>query len=284
MSIKRDTVLIMAFTALALILRLWQINADLWLDEIMTVVQYMRLSPFEASLTFHSANQHLLNSVLGSISIHVFGESVWAVRLSALLFGVATIPVFFLLARLVTERREAIVATLFLTLSYHHVWFSQNARGYSGMVFFTVLSTFFLVRWLGDPNKAGRRDLLWFSLSSVLGMMSLLSYVFVPAGQFLVALIQLVKSRNWSGLRLLVFSGVLIVALTLLGYAATLPAIRAYFLGESTQDLITFSQQLEAGWNMLVAGLTIALPAMAIHTDDIGHLFQHRLEREAFVA
>ena len=97
MSIKRDTILISAITGLALILRLWQINSDLWLDEIITIVRYMRLSPFEALLTFHSANQHLLNSVLGSISIHVFGESVWAVRLSALLFGVATIPAFFLL-------------------------------------------------------------------------------------------------------------------------------------------------------------------------------------------
>ena len=275
MSIKRDTILISAITGLALILRLWQINSDLWLDEIITIVRYMRLSPFEALLTFHSANQHLLNSVLGSISIHVFGESVWAVRLSALLFGVATIPAFFLLARLVTERREAIVATLFLTLSYHHVWFTQNARGYSGMIFFTVLSTFFLIRWLGGPEKAGRRDLLWFSLSGVLGMMSLLSFAFIPVGQFLIALIQLLKSRNWSALRLLISSGVLMVALTLLGYAATIPSIRSYFLGDSednflggsggiSQNLASFSSQLEAGWKMLLDGLIIALPAMAI--------------------
>lgn len=267
MSIERDTVLIAVITGLALILRLWQINSDLWMDEIITIVQYMRQSPFEASTTFNSANQHLLNSVLGSVSIHVFGESIWAVRLSALLFGVATIPAFFFLARLVTERREAIVATLFLTLSYHHVWFTQNARGYSGMIFFTVLSTFFLIRWLGDPGKAGRRDLLWFSISGVLGMMSLLSFAFVPAGQFLIALIQLVKSRNWPALRLLISSGVLMVVLTLLGYAATIPAIRAYFLGdpgERYQDLASFSPLLEAGWKMLLNGLIIALPAMAI--------------------
>ena len=141
-----DFILILALTGLALLLRVWQINADLWLDEITTVVEYMRLSPMEATLKFQSANQHLLNSILGSISIHLLGESTWSVRLPAMLLGVATIPVFFCLARRVTERREAIFATLFLCVSYHHVWFSQNARGYSAMIFFTVLSTLLMVR------------------------------------------------------------------------------------------------------------------------------------------
>ncbi len=123
---------------------------------------------------------------------------ILALTAAALLFGVATIPVFFYLARAVTERREAIFATLFLTLSYHHVWFTQNARGYSAMIFFTVLSTLFLVRWLSKPSN-GRRDWFWFSVCGSLGMMALF------------------------------ISGVLIVVLTLLGYAATLPAMIDYF-------------------------------------------------------
>lgn len=265
---KQDLALMAGLTALALVLRLWHINADLWLDEIMTLVEYMRSPPYEAALTYNSANQHLLNSVLGSVSIHTLGESTWTIRLPALFFGVATIPVFFLLAREVTERREAVFATLFLTLSYHHVWFSQNARGYSGMIFFTVLSTLFLVRWLSDSNDGGRRNLLWYSISGALGMMSLLNFAFVLSGQFLVALYQLVESRRWSRIRLLIVSGVMIVVLTLLGYAATLPAINDYFYGggdgTTWQDLKSFSTQLEAGWAMLIAGLTIALPMLAV--------------------
>ena len=73
----RDTTLIVAFTILALVLRLWTINSDLWLDEINSLVKYMRLSPFEAATTFHSANQHVLNRFLGSISIHLLGEAAW---------------------------------------------------------------------------------------------------------------------------------------------------------------------------------------------------------------
>jgi len=262
MTTQRDTGLMVAFTASALLLRLWAINADLWLDEIMTVVDYMRLPPFEAATVFQSANQHLLNSVLGSVSIRIFGEAVWAVRLPALLFGVATVPVFFLLAKAVTERREAILATLFLTLSYHHVWFSQNARGYSAMIFFTVLSTLFLVRWLNNPANGGRLNWLWFSLCGCLGMLSLLNYVFVLVGQFLVALIVLGNNRDWSGIRLLIVCGVLVVALTVFGYAATLPAMFSYFFSTGGEEA---NLQASVDFaNMAASGLTRGLPGMAL--------------------
>jgi mannosyltransferase len=275
-----DLIPILALTGFALLLRVWEINADLWVDEIINVVEYMRLTPIEAALKFKSANQHLLNSVLGSISIHLFGESTWSIRLPAMLFGVATIPVFYCLARRLTDRREAIFATLLLTVSYHHVWFSQNARGYSAMIFFTVLSTLLMIRCLGNltstnpasPNPAntGRKDWLWFSLSGALGMMSLLNFAFVLAGQFLAALSQFVDTRNWSRLRMLVLSGVLIVVLTLLGYAMTLPAIIGYFTaasdatGTGWQNPRAFSNLLATGWAMLVAGITGGLPGMAL--------------------
>jgi mannosyltransferase len=262
MTTQRDTGLIVAFTLSALLLRLWEINADLWLDEIMTVVGYMRLPPLEAATTFHAANQHLLNSVLGSISIRIFGETVWAVRLPALLFGVATVPVFFLLAKAVIKRHEAIFATLFLTLSYHHVWFSQNARGYSAMIFFTVLSTFFLIRWLNSSTTGGHRDWLWFSLCGSLGMLSLLNYAFVLVGQFLVVLVVLGNNRDWSGIRLLIVCGVLVVALTVLGYAATLAAMFSYFFNAGGKEANV--QASVAFANMVASGLTRGLPGMAL--------------------
>jgi 4-amino-4-deoxy-L-arabinose transferase-like glycosyltransferase len=261
LSARDDRAFILWLTGVALLLRLWGINQDLWLDEIATLVGNMRLSPLETAATFNSANQHLLNSVTGSISIRIFGESTWAVRLPALLFGVATIPVFFMLARAVTNRAEAIFATLFLTISYHHVWFSQNARGYSAMIFFTVLSTLLLVRWLENRNTRERKNLWWFSLCGALGMMSLLNYAFVLMGQFLMALVTVGASQNHSRIPILLVSGALIVVLTLLGYAAALPAMVEYFSGGGEQ----------MGWKnpvefalVFARGLTGALPATAM--------------------
>lgn len=258
---RDDHVFILWLTGVALLLRLWGINQDLWLDEISTLVGNMRLTPLETAATFSSANQHLLNSVAGSISIRVFGESTWAVRLPALLFGVATIPVFFVLARVVTKRAEAIFATLFLTISYHHVWFSQNARGYSAMIFFTVLSTLFLVRWLENRNSRERRDLWWFSLCGGLGMMSLLNYAFVLIGQFLMALVTIVGTRNRWRIPMLLTSGVLVVSFTLLGYAAALPAMIEYFSGGGEQ--MGWKNPVELA-TVFARGLTSALPAKAL--------------------
>lgn len=258
---RNDRVFIMVLTGVALLLRLWGINQDLWLDEITTLVGNMRLSPLETAATFNSANQHLLNSVAGSISIRLFGETTWAVRLPALLFGVATIPVFFIMARSVTKRAEAIFATLFLAISYHHVWFSQNARGYSAMMFFTVLSTLLLVRWLASTDTRKQRNLWWFSFCGALGMLSLLNYAFVLMGQFLVALATIVVTHNRSGIPMLLASGVLVVALTLLGYTAALPAMIEYFSGGGEQ----------MGWQnpvefviVFAKGLGSALPGGAL--------------------
>jgi uncharacterized membrane protein len=247
-----------------LLLRCWELNSDLWLDEIVTVVNFMRLSPLEAASTFTSSNQHLLNSVLGSLSIRLFGESAWAVRLPAMLFGVATVPVFFCLARLVTQRREAIFSTLFLVLSYHHVWFSQNARGYSAMIFFTVLSSLFLLRWHTGQAGPGRRDWLWFSLSSSLGMLSLLNYAFVVTSQFLAAALDILGTRAWSRLPSLAGCGLLIVAFTTLGYAAILPSMIGYFTQGGAQmgwqDPLAFARVFASG--MTGALPTAALPAL----------------------
>lgn len=257
---RSDRVFILGLTVIALLLRFWGINQDLWLDEIATLVGNMRMSPLETAATFNSANQHLLNSVTGSISIRIFGESAWAVRLPALLFGVATIPVFFVLARAVTKRAEAILAALFLTISYHHVWFSQNARGYSAMIFFAVLSTLLLIRWLKNSNGREHKDLWWFSLCGALGMMSLLNYAFVLVGQFLVALVTILTTGERSRTPILLISGVLVATLTLLGYAAALPAMIKYFTGGGEQ--MGWQSPLEFV-SVFAQGFSNALPATA---------------------
>jgi mannosyltransferase len=263
----RDLWFVTAVTAAGLVLRLWQINADMWLDEIQTLLMYMRLPPLEAVSSFHAPNQHVLNSFLGSISIRIFGETALAVRLPALLFGVATIPVFFKLAMMVTERREAIFSTLFLTLSYHHVWFSQNARGYSAMIFLTVLSTLMLMNLLDGSRPRSAKTVTGFIICSCLGMLSLLNYAFVLAGQFLAALMVLIHKRDWTGTRQLFIGGAFIVALSLLAYAVILPSLLDYF-GSGGGSLNWSHLQIFAG--MMISGLTSGLAVFAIPIIVIG--------------
>src|SRR5262245_406854 len=110
-----------AWIALALLcavglgLRLWHLGTDLWLDEVLTLVDFLRLPAREIVATFPSQNQHMLYSLLGRASVVVFGESFAAARLPAVMFGVASIWALFLLGRRLAGIREALLASALMT-------------------------------------------------------------------------------------------------------------------------------------------------------------------------
>lgn len=140
---------------LALALRTPGLGAGLSFDEIDTLVHYARKEPREIVSTFDSQNQHLLYSLLARASFALFGESAWAVRLPAVLLGVLGVLALYGFARLVTDGREAIFAAALLAVSYHHVWFSQNARGYTGLLLFTLLGSAEFLRMCASSQARG---------------------------------------------------------------------------------------------------------------------------------
>src|SRR5262249_318850 len=156
----------------------WRLDTCLWLDEVLTLTHYARPALGMILTSFPDQNQHMLYSVLGHISLDCFGESAWALRLPAVLFGVASIWALYALGGRIASRTEALLAAAMMTVSYHHVWFSQNARGYTGLLFFTLLSTWLFVRGL----RAGRWP-LWggYAVSVALGFWVHLTMLFVAA-------------------------------------------------------------------------------------------------------
>src|SRR5262249_28183739 len=69
-------------------LRLAGLNRDLWLDEAVAVKDYFRLPVWQVIYSYNTPTQHLLYSILGSLSLSAFGESPWAARLPAVVYGV----------------------------------------------------------------------------------------------------------------------------------------------------------------------------------------------------
>lgn len=177
-TLKGAIPLLAALTAIAAAFRLPGLNSDLWLDELATVVSYLRLSPLETLQTYTSANQHLLYSFFGSISFQLFGESAWSARLPATVLGVAGIPALYFMGRLVAPAREAWLAAVMLTISFHHVWFSQSARGYTGMILFSTLGTAFFLRAI--VGERARDYALWVaSMTAAILFMQNAAFVLV---------------------------------------------------------------------------------------------------------
>jgi uncharacterized membrane protein len=145
---RSDLFLVLALMIAAAAFRFISLGEGLWLDEYYTLVNYVRLSAGQILAHYDSKNHHILFSLLAHGSVTAFGESAWALRLPAALLGILSIPVLYLFGRLIAPRAEAFLAAAFLAASYHHVWFSQNARGYTGLLLGAVLASYLFLKLL----------------------------------------------------------------------------------------------------------------------------------------
>jgi mannosyltransferase len=256
---------LVAIVLVALVARVINLNSDYWADEIFALVFSFRLPVGEVVTTFMGDNHHPLYSVFGRVSLVAFGESPWSVRLPAVLFGVASVPAVYAVARLVASRIEALLACLILAVSYHHVWFSQNARGYTLSGLLALLSTWTLVRML----DRGSWRLAWaYALFAALAAYAHLTMIFVAVGQAIVAATAIAlpergtRRVDW---RVPASAFVLAAMFTVLLYGPMLNQVLQFFLHQPS-DLVeksTPSWALREGIRVLLLGLGGAEAALA---------------------
>jgi mannosyltransferase len=191
----RDAGLLAATCLLALVLRLWKLDASLWYDEVLTLVQFVRLPVQDIVTSYSTLNNHVFFSVQAHAAVALFGESAWALRLPAALLGVATVPVLFALVRRIgAPLAWAHVSALLLAVNYHHIWFSQNARGYSGLIFWCLLAT---LAFVAGSRRAGAMPWVWFSLAAAAALYTHLSAAFylLSLGLIYAAMVPFARGR-----------------------------------------------------------------------------------------
>jgi mannosyltransferase len=220
-----------ALTIVALIIRLIGSNSGLWVDEIYSLLDSFRPPLVQIVTLFPRDNHHPLYSVFAHLSISAFGEAPWSARLPSVLFGAATIPLLYVLGRQVTSSREALLASALLAVSYHHVWFSQNARGYVMLAFFTIACCWLLLRLVDERSTSFA---VAYAAAAALGAYTHLTMVFVVIGQAFACVVLLVHRRRegaWSRWGPSLMKAFTLSAFgTLLLYAPVLFQVREYFL------------------------------------------------------
>ena len=250
-------------------LRLHALDSGLWHDEILTYVSYARLPFGEIVSTYRDQNQHFLYTLLAHASIVIFGDSAWSLRLPAALFGTASIWALYVFGRQVASEREALLAAGLLTFSYHHVWFSQNARGYIGLLFWTLLSSWFFVRALREEQP---RLWLFYAVAASLGVYTNTGMLFILAAHFIHYIWELVARRKepwpdrWAGL----FLGFCMAGfLTVLLHAFALPQMLSGLVGEESTvpawknplwAVLEFMTAIKIGF----AGMIVAVGALLV--------------------
>ena len=181
---------------------------SLWLDEGITTCK-MRFSLRELFQYTVVDNvpplYYLILHALGS-----WMDSDFSLRLPSALIGVATILVLYWIGLLLFNRRVALLASLFLSLSTFQVWFSQEARSYSLYCFLYSLSLLFLVRWRLKPD--GRLN-GWLYVAASSLMLYSHSTALIYFGTNTVIFFCFWRWREWAQLREWLLAQALILVL-----------------------------------------------------------------------
>jgi hypothetical protein len=167
-----------ALVVLGGILRVYGARGDLWLDEIWSLVLLDQVKSFGQIIWgINSDNNHVLNSMY----LYLIGPNATPILLRgmSIVLGIASVAAAGLILR-----RDGIVASLcamlLFAVSYPVVHYGSEARGYSGLILFALLSLFFLQREFSRPSWINRQG---FGLAVGLGLLSHLSMA-IPAAAF----------------------------------------------------------------------------------------------------
>ena len=174
--------------ALAAAVRVHGLDAQLWVDEIDALRNSIRRPPLSIAVEWPASTPHVLADLAAHLSVTLFGERPWAVRLPAAVFGVGGVALLYLLARRALGSAAATLAALLMAVWSPHVFQSQNARGYTALLFFSLLAATLLVRGCDEPEPrlAGPA----YVLAAALGAYALFfGAVVVPAHLLAVALL-----------------------------------------------------------------------------------------------
>lgn len=184
---------LLALLALAAGLRLFRINDQLWIDEF-SALDAIRRPAWLVMTEWPGWASHIFFEILASLSLSVLGESPFSIRLPAAVFGVVGVWLVYRLVVRWFERRTALVVTALFTVSYHHIQFSQNARGYTTLMAFFLLTTLFL-----DIMRVERRArppvIVGYAASAALTAYSQMFGAFVAAGHLVAGVATSVIAR-----------------------------------------------------------------------------------------
>jgi uncharacterized membrane protein len=143
---SRYVQILIGLTLIGLFLRFYQITFNsVWLDEAATYM-FSKLSLID--IWFITANGEVNPPLFHWIEHFMlyFGNSEFVLRFVPAVLGTLTIPLFYLVGKEFLDRNCGIIMAALLTISPFHIFYSQEARVYSTMLFFISIAIIFYFR------------------------------------------------------------------------------------------------------------------------------------------
>jgi hypothetical protein len=156
-----------------------------WFDEALTAK--LVGMPFGGMLSAlpHTELTPPLYYVVAWPWLHVVGSHEAALRSLSALFGIAVVPVAYLIGRELASRAVGLAGAALVAFNPLLIWYSQEARPYSLLVLLSALALLFFAR---APRRPGAQRELWlwaFAASLALLTHYFAAFLVVPQGLWL---------------------------------------------------------------------------------------------------
>jgi len=172
--------------AVAVAVRVAFLDVPLRYDEATTYDNFVSQPIYVALANYATPNNHLLHTFLAKVFTTLLGNEPWAIRLPALLAGIALIPATFALGRVLYGHVAALIAASLVATSSTLVEYSTNARGYTLVGLATVIAFLAAARTL-DDNSVGAWALV--AVAGALGLYAVPVMIYPLGGVLLWLLV-----------------------------------------------------------------------------------------------
>ena len=156
--------ILIVLTIIGLILRLYHMgDVSLWLDEVTALHRSQ-----QSFLEIWENPWGDINPPLFFLIEHVMltlGNSEFVLRLAPALIGTLTIPVIYGVGSEFYDRNIGVITAALLTFSVFHIWYSQEARPYSLLLFLLLVALLFYFKALRTD-----RSLYWLLTGLFIGL------------------------------------------------------------------------------------------------------------------
>lgn len=158
---RSSHLLLIAIILLAALLRFYSLaDQSLWYDEGFSIA--LAKSSWAKAIAWTAQDVHPpLYYLLLHLWIRLCGDHAFAVRAFSALFGIALLPLMYVMGKRLLGQAAGINAALLVTLSPLGLYYSRETRMYTLATFLVLLASYLLLRIVDARCTPKRRILLW---------------------------------------------------------------------------------------------------------------------------
>lgn len=131
--------------------------------------EWLSTVPWWGRLSYH--DHPILFFLIEHVSIKAIGETIFAVRLPAVLTGIASVYLVYAIGKKLHSSRFGLIAGSIIAIQSYHVWVSRVGIQDGTALFFILLILWFWIQALDNKNKW-----YWFGWGTSLGLGILTKY------------------------------------------------------------------------------------------------------------